>query len=190
MKIIALAFIVAVIGGECLAAVLFLASAGETSTDKPTPPAPTPAEAVDAAADSNDSPASEEPAEDAASLADEPATRALPAGPASAGDFEVDLGQFSLTVYQPTSGTTLLVDFHLYGTIRSKEEAVFTERLEKHKHRIRDAVIVTVRSAETADFADPGLGLIKRQVLEKSNTLLGKRLLRSIMFSDFTFIEQ
>lgn len=192
MKLIALGFIAAVIGGECLAAVLFLASAGEEAPAKPTA---VKADASSATNDSSDSPGDDETQDEAAPAAEkpelpDPKDRGLPAGPASAGDHEVDLGQFSLTVYQPTAGTTLLVDFHLYGTIRSKDESVFSERLEKHKHRIRDQVIVTIRSAEIADFADPGLGLIKRQVLEKSNTLLGKRLLRSIMFSDFTFIEQ
>lgn len=192
MKLIALALIVAIIGGECLAAFMFLAS---TDGEAPAKPASADANASDATEDaaSDASKTSEDGSDGGAAplaIPEDPADRPLPTGATSPGDFEVDLGQYNLTVYQPTSGTTLLVDFHLYGTIKSKETATFDERFEKHKHRIRDQVIVTIRSAEMADFADPGLGLIKRQILAKSNALLGKRLLRSVMFSDFTFIEQ
>ena len=30
---------------------------------------------------------------------------------------EIDLGKFSLTAFDPNSNTTLLIDFHLYGTV-------------------------------------------------------------------------
>jgi flagellar FliL protein len=49
---------------------------------------------------------------------------------------------------------------------------------------------MTVRSADGTDLADAGLGLIKRQILEKTNALLGKALLRAIVVSDFSYLEQ
>jgi hypothetical protein len=51
-------------------------------------------------------------------------------------------------------------------------------------------VIVTLRSSELGDLTDAGLGLIKRRILEKTNRTLGKPYLRSVIFSDFSFIEQ
>ena len=106
------------------------------------------------------------------------------------GEREIDLGEFSLTAFQPASNTTLLIDFHLYGTIMGEEEHGFAEHYESNKHRIRDQVITTIRSAELADLTDPGLGLIKRQILEKTNRALGKPLLHGIVFSDFLVVEQ
>jgi flagellar FliL protein len=103
---------------------------------------------------------------------------------------EIDLGEFSLTAFQPASNTTLLIDFHLYGTIEGEAEQGFAEHYEANKHRIRDQVITTIRSAELADLTDPGLGLIKRQILEKTNRALGKPLLHGIVFSDFLVVEQ
>jgi len=126
---------------------------------------------------------------------------------------EVDLGEFSLTAFQPASNTTLLIDFHLYGTVavppgeaEHAEEAKsgghghgvgeeqpkdeFTKLYEKSKHRIRDQIITIIRSAEMTDFADPSLGLIRRKILEKSNRALGKPLLEEVIFSDFSLVEQ
>jgi len=103
---------------------------------------------------------------------------------------EVDLGKFSVTAYQPTSNTTLRIDFHLFGTVLDEDKSDFEERFERKKRRFRDRVIVTVRSSEISDLTDAGLGLIKRKILERTNKELGKPLLQSVIFSDFAFTEQ
>ena len=121
----------------------------------------------------------------AAALTDEPVEEEIPPT-----QVEVDLGEFGVTSYQPISNTTLRIDFRLYGTVAVEKEKEFLGQLERNNHRFRDEVIVTVRSSEITDLTDAGLGLIKRKILEKSNALLGKRYLRSIIFSDFSFIEQ
>lgn len=109
---------------------------------------------------------------------------------AQAPQIEMDLGDFSVTIFQPASNTTLRIDFHLFGAIRLDNEAEFKTRMEEHKHRFRDQVLVTIRSSDVSDLADPGLGLIKRKILAKTNETLGKPLLRSVIFSEFSFIEQ
>jgi flagellar FliL protein len=103
---------------------------------------------------------------------------------------EVDLGEFNVTAYQPASNTTLRIDFHLYGTVVAAEQKEFMTRLEENLHRFREQVIVTVRSSEITDLTDAGLGLVKRKIMDKTNRMLGKQLLQTIIFSDFSFIEQ
>jgi flagellar FliL protein len=118
---------------------------------------------------------------------------------------EVDLGAFSLTVFNPNTNNNLLIDFHLYGTVAgapADEGAEKTDKadesdagklqglLKKNKHRFRDQIIVTVRNSQIADLTDPGLGLIKRQILAKTNALLGEPLLKEVVFSDFVVVEQ
>lgn len=103
---------------------------------------------------------------------------------------EVDLGEFSVTAFQPISSTTLRIDFHLYGTIKTEEKPEFDLAWAENTHRVRDQVIVTIRSCELAELTDAGLGLIKRRILEKTNRTLAKPLLKSILFTDFAFIEQ
>jgi len=103
---------------------------------------------------------------------------------------EVDLGEYTITSYQPTSSTTMFINFRLYGTILRKQTGEFTERLEASKNRVRDNIITIVRSAEVADLTDAGLGLIKRKILETTNKTLGKPLLKEVVFSDFSYVEQ
>jgi flagellar FliL protein len=103
---------------------------------------------------------------------------------------EVDLGEFTVTAYQPVSSSTLFISFHLYGSVTERQADEFTKRLDDNKHRIRDNIIVIVRSAEITDLTDAGLGLIKRRILETTNKALGKPLLQGVMFSEFSFVEQ
>jgi flagellar FliL protein len=130
---------------------------------------------------------------------------------------EVDLGRFSVTSIDLASNTTLLIDFHLYGAVLSEPEdhaaapaegghghgedkkksdvepedtSRFGKLLKKHKHRFRDQVIVVIRNAQMSDLSDPALGLIKRQILAKTNSLLGEPLLKEIIFSDFAVVQQ
>lgn len=136
------------------------------------------------------------------------------AGDAKGENREVDLGKFSLTAFDPNSNTTLLIDFHLYGTVsvdpsekgakdggegghaaRGKDggdddNTTFGRLFKKNQHRFRDQVIVIIRNATMADLADPSLGLIKRQILAKTNSLLGEPLLKEVVFSDFAVVQQ
>jgi flagellar FliL protein len=103
---------------------------------------------------------------------------------------EVELGDYSITVTQPNSATALRVDFQLVGTVRESDQAEAKSLFDRNIHRFRDMVLSEIRNLEATDLADPTLTLIKRRILEKSNALLGKPVLRSVVFSQFSYIEQ
>ena len=103
---------------------------------------------------------------------------------------EVDLADYSVTAYQPLSNTTLRIDFHLYGTVPQSKQSEFENLFEESKHRVREQVIVTIRSSEITDLTDAGLGLIKRKLHDKINRTLGTTLLQTVIVSDFSFVEQ
>jgi flagellar basal body-associated protein FliL len=103
---------------------------------------------------------------------------------------EVALGDFDVTAFQPTSNTTLRVSFKLYATVKVSDEATVTTLIEERKHRFRELVLEIIRSSEMNDLTDPVLGLIKRKILEKTNRLLGKAMIKGVVFSDFSYYEQ
>jgi flagellar FliL protein len=107
----------------------------------------------------------------------------------SSEQVEADLGQFTIMAFQPVSGTTLRITVHIFGVVSQSETESFAMRMKEIQHRFRDQVIVTFRGAEPNDLADAGLGLLKRTILEKTNTMLGKPLLKMVIFSDFSFVE-
>ena len=102
---------------------------------------------------------------------------------------EADLGQFTIMAFQPVSGTTLRITVHVFGVVLQSDTESFALRMKEIQHRFRDQVIMTFRGAEPNDLADAGLGLLKRTILEKTNTMLGKPLLKMVIFSDFSFVE-
>lgn len=103
---------------------------------------------------------------------------------------EVDLKTFSVTSFQPDSNTTLHVDCHLYAAVAPEEQSEFEDAYMKYENRIRDGILRIFRAAESTDYADSGLGLIKRSITEKVNEIVGKPLVRSVIVSDFDFYEQ
>lgn len=166
-KLLTLGFVLAVVAVECLVAYMCLPSAAETA-------------ALAGAMLESKGPA-EPPSEDAALREgdEEPAAQ-----------IEVDLGKFSVTAFQPTSNTALRIDFHLFGTVAASDEKEFQKRMEASAHRFRDQILEIIRSAEISDLTDAGLGLLKRKIMERANRIFGKPLLRQVIFSEFSFIEQ
>lgn len=105
---------------------------------------------------------------------------------------EFDLGEFRVTAYQPMSSTTMRIDFHLFGMVlaNGKNEEEMGLVFKAKEKRLRDQIFVVVRGADLNDLTDAGLGLLKRRILETTNKVLGKRLVQSVVFSDFSFVEQ
>ena len=103
---------------------------------------------------------------------------------------EVALGTYHVLSYNPDSGSKTNVDFKLFATVLADEEGEFFDLFTANEQRIREQVLVTLRGTEIADLTDPTLGLIKRNVLEKTNRALGKPLLHEAIFSDFSFEER
>jgi flagellar FliL protein len=166
-KLMLMFFMLAVIGGECAAAYLLTSAyrpSGVAIAAGPLKPVAGPAK----------------PAKETEDAAEKNQTEEL----------EVDLGKFDVNSYQPKANTTSIIDFHLYATIASSDKSAFNASIELNKNRLRDQILVIVRSADLAELTEPGLGLLKRRILEKSNTILGKAFLRTIIFGDFSFTEQ
>ena len=103
---------------------------------------------------------------------------------------EVELGKFNVIVHKPADNMTMKVSFHLIGTVPEKEHKEFEELFTKCEHRLRDQIIFEIRKSDAPELSDPGLALLKRKILAKSNELLGKPILHTVVFSDFAFIEQ
>jgi flagellar FliL protein len=103
---------------------------------------------------------------------------------------EVKLGSFHVVSFNPKTGTSLSIDFELFGAVLADEEAEFSHLFTAHEKRISEQITIAVRGMEAADLTDPGLGLIKRIILEKTNRALGKPLIREAIISEFSFMER
>lgn len=180
-KLIAIVFVLGVVLAECLAAYFFLPTA------------------TSATAMAGNAPASEAKAEGGSKShakggkekKEGKEGKEGKAGKEAASDqIEVDLGEYSVTSSPSSGNSTLQITFHLYGTVATADEKELQELKQENEHRFREQVLVVVRGARISDLTDAGLGLLKRNILEKTNKVLGKPILQSVIFSDFVFIEQ
>lgn len=103
---------------------------------------------------------------------------------------EVELGSFSLGVHQPNSNTTLNITCKVMGTIAKSDKAEFDTLLANNSNRLRERIIIEFRTANVTELTAANLGLIKQRIKEKSNTLLGKPIIKSIMFPDYNYYQQ
>jgi len=103
---------------------------------------------------------------------------------------EVELGTYNITRFNPATNTTLAIDFELFGTVLAEDYSTFQHHFETNNARIKEQITLTMHSAESANLTDAGLGLIKRQILEKTNRALGQPLLKEVLFSKFNFVER
>jgi len=197
-RVTALLFVVAVIGAECLIASLWLPSGtAAPATDEASK---TPEPAVEPAEKEKKHHGKENTTKDGHSSVDKKGHGKSGHGKSAESEektaidpqdqMEVDLNQFEITTQSATSNTTIRVEFHLFGVIKASDKEEFDRLAKACQHRLRDQVLMIVRSAQPRDLSDAGLGLIKRQILEKVNALLGKPLLREVIVSDFSYLEQ
>ncbi len=103
---------------------------------------------------------------------------------------EVELGVYNVTRFNPVTNTTLAIDFELYGVVLASDAAEFQHLFEKNQARVREQVTMSLHSATSADLTDAGLGLIKRRLLEKTNSALGQPILKEVLFSKFNYVER
>ncbi|MEQ8208580.1 MAG: hypothetical protein RH917_02010 [Lacipirellulaceae bacterium] len=103
---------------------------------------------------------------------------------------EVHLGAHHIRHTSAETGSSLNVNFDLWGTVLADEASEFDELYTTNQQRIAEQVTITVRGMEVTDFADPSLDLIKRKILEKTNRALGKPLLHDALIVDFSFVER
>ncbi|MGL4514225.1 MAG: hypothetical protein ACRCT8_14130 [Lacipirellulaceae bacterium] len=103
---------------------------------------------------------------------------------------EVSLGEYKVTRFSPETDKTINIDFKAYAVVLEEEEKDFEHEYKANKSRIQEQIVMTMHAAEAADLSAPGLGLIKRQILEKTNRALGRPLLREVGFTRINFVER
>jgi flagellar basal body-associated protein FliL len=103
---------------------------------------------------------------------------------------EVELLSDNLTRYNPDTDSTLNIQFSVFGVVLAEEKSDFEHHFKAHSGRIQEQIMLTLHGAESSDLSTAGLGLIKRQILEKTNRTLGKPMLREVVFTKLNFIER
>ncbi|MCC9607468.1 hypothetical protein LOC68_12620 [Blastopirellula sp. JC732] len=109
---------------------------------------------------------------------------------------EIELGEFSITVLAADDPTrmpnldeyqdSVAIHFSLHCLVDPADEAKVKELLETKKGRLSDEVIRTCRNANLIDLADPELRLVRAQLRDFSDRLIGQSLIKRFVFTNVT----
>ena len=97
---------------------------------------------------------------------------------------EVDLGEFTLIIDDAASAPFRL-SVHFYGLVNKKDIMEYNKRYDIHKNRIREAIIVIVRSSPQSEITEPSLGILKNKITVKINDILGMPLIKGVIYTDY-----
>lgn len=103
---------------------------------------------------------------------------------------EVELGQFNVAIHDAAADSTYHVNCTVVASIAEEDQSEFNDLLKNNQHRLRERIMIEFRSASPSDLNEAGLGLIKRRISEKSNALLGKPLIKKVIFPEYNYFVQ
>lgn len=98
---------------------------------------------------------------------------------------EIDLGDFVVT--QRHEPAIFFVRFHLYGVVPNTQMDDFSKMLEAHSELVRSTIRETVQGTELEQLNDPALGALKSDMILAINRSLQARILRDVVFGEFSF---
>ena len=96
---------------------------------------------------------------------------------------EVDLGSYTFTEGD-LSNLPFRVSIQFFGLVNKTDRQEYDKRYEIHKNRIRNAILVILRSSKQSEIIDPTLGLVKNKVMVKVNEILGMPLVKGVIYTD------
>jgi flagellar FliL protein len=103
---------------------------------------------------------------------------------------KLNLGTIQLMNVEPTQGRTAHMSFDMHLTFASDVDPQVIKNLESWQHRLREQVIVAVRTTDINDFLDPELKRFRKQILYRINRMLKAPLVTDALFANFTFSSQ
>ena len=99
----------------------------------------------------------------------------------------LDLGMIHLKELRPAKHETIKLNFQLHLVLKAGLTEVDLKKLEAWKHRLRDQVIVAIRTAHSTDFREPGLSRLRQIILYRVEHVLKVRAVEGLLLSKYSF---
>lgn len=104
---------------------------------------------------------------------------------------EIAIGtEFNCTNGKAHEGSVIHVNFKVVALVSGRDQEHFKEAIKAADARIKEAVMVVARQADTEALNDPNLGSIKRLIREHVNKILKKSYIQNIVISEYSLIER
>jgi flagellar basal body-associated protein FliL len=99
---------------------------------------------------------------------------------------EVSLGKFKFEAPSSSREGVLLASFELHVALLPDLDAVGRRQLQRRQFKVQQDIEELLRQAAQGDFEDPSLMELKRQLQEKINETLDKRVVSEVIITDLS----
>jgi len=105
------------------------------------------------------------------------------------GQGQVELGGFSVRVFDPVTRTALLSEFLLEADTDFAHNEGFVRFMAANRRGLDEQVMVTVRSCTLAELSSPDITRLEKKLAVRLNRVFGRHLFDAIRIKDFTLFE-
>lgn len=99
----------------------------------------------------------------------------------------VSLGEYLIRDFRVVEGSKLRISFELYAQVEEEDAESFRQLADSHEHRIRNEVLVAVRTCEQADFQEPDLDRMRRRILARLKRTMRMQAIQGLLVGEFEF---
>jgi len=99
----------------------------------------------------------------------------------------LDLGKFKIHDLRPTRNETTKVTFAMHLVLSPQLSEQQVTQLERWQHRLRDQVIIAVRTLAVKEFQEPDLRRLRRKILIRVNRLFKAKLAEEVLLTEYLF---
>lgn len=99
----------------------------------------------------------------------------------------LDLGSFQIKDLRPTRNETARLTFKIHLAVSAELTEKQLARLEHWKHRLRNQVIIAVRTLHTKDFQAADLALLRRIIRIRTNRMLKNNFVEEVLLTEYLF---
>ncbi len=99
----------------------------------------------------------------------------------------IDLGKFNMRELRPIRNQTMEVSFAVHLAWSDSVDEKLAARLEHWRHRLRQQVIICIRTSDPTVLLEPSLAKLRRKIFLRVNRTLKSVIVEEVLFSSFSF---
>lgn len=97
----------------------------------------------------------------------------------------VDLGTYCVREPKPIENLKIDLRFAVQAAVRKKDQERFEQYVASHENKVRDQIILAVRTAESFEFDEPKLDMLRHRILLRIASVLGGQSVEDLYVTDF-----
>lgn len=97
------------------------------------------------------------------------------------------VGRFMVRDLRPAEGIKVRLSFTLYAEVAEETRSQAERVIESHRHRIRNEVLIALRTSEQHEFQEPGLDTFRRRINLRLKRVVPALVLERLLIGEYEY---